>query len=298
MPLISANTIEVACETFGRPDDPGLVLIMGLGEQMVAWPAEFCRMLSDKGFFVIRFDNRDTGLSTKFDSRGIPDLMGAWDAYFKAAPITAPYTLQDMAADVNGLLESMNIGRSYVCGFSLGGTIAQNMAFAFPERMAGMICIGSSTGGRTLPPPKPEAQKAMATPLPESREGFVGHTVSVFRSFSGGSALYDARCRSEIAALAYDRCFYPQGFVRQSVAMLADGSRTERLKNVRLPTLVLQGELDPLAQPEHGRAIAEAVPGAEFAILNDWGHGLDYPELWPSVIQHIVNFRKSHPMEK
>jgi pimeloyl-ACP methyl ester carboxylesterase len=253
-------------------------------------------MLADTGFFVIRFDNRDTGLSTKFESCGLPDLIGAWTAYFKAASITPPYSLQDMAADVNGLLESLNIATAYICGFSMGGMIAQNMAFVFPERMAGMICMGSSTGERTLPPPKPEAQNAMVTPPPESRAGYIEHAVSVFRSFAGGSALYEAQCRAEIAAMTYDRGFYPQGFMRQSVAMLADGSRTERLKQVRLPTLVLQGELDPLVQPAHGRAIAEAVPNAEFTLMADWGHGFDYPKLWPSLIEHIVNFRNSHPL--
>jgi len=251
--------------------------------------------LADRGFFVIRFDNRDTGLSTKFDSYGIPDLFGAWDSYFKATPITPPYSLQDMAADVNGLLEALNIEKSYICGFSLGGMIAQNMAFIFPKRMAGMICIGSSTGERTLPPPTPEAQKAMATPPPESREGFIEHAISIFRSFSCGSPYYDARCRAAIAASTYDRCFYPQGFIRQSVAMLADGSRTERLRKVHLPTLVIQGELDPVAQPIHGKAITESVPNAEFMLLSDWGHGFDYPELWSSLIQYIVDFIDAHP---
>jgi pimeloyl-ACP methyl ester carboxylesterase len=174
--------------------------------------------------------------------------------------------------------------------------IAQNMAFIFPERLAGMICMGSSTGERTLPPPKPVAQNAMATPPPQSRAGFIEHAVKIFRSFAGGSKLYDAECRAEIAGLTYDRCYYPQGFLRQSVAMLADGSRAERLEKVDLPTLVLQGELDPLTQPQHGRAIADAVPGAEIAILTDWGHGLDYPKLWIPIVEHMVNFRNLNPL--
>ena len=298
MPIASTHSIEIAYETFGREKDPALVLIMGLGEQMVAWPTEFCRILADNGFLVIRFDNRDTGFSTKFDACGVPDLMGAWEAYFRGMPIAAPYKLKDMAADVNGLLDSLSIVKAYICGFSLGGMVAQNMAFAFPDRMAGMICMGSSTGERTLPAPTSEAQDAMLAPPPPSRRGFVEYNVSVYRTFSGGSTLYDSSCRTETAAYSFDRGLYPEGFVRQSVAMLADGDRTNRLKRIRLPTLVLHGELDPLAQPIHGRAIAEAVPGAEFAILADWGHGFDYPELWPSVVQHIVNFRKSHPMEE
>ncbi len=295
MSEVSTNSLCVHYETFGLSTDPSIVLIMGLGEQMVAWPTEFCRMLVDQGFYVIRFDNRDTGYSTQFGSCGIPDLFGAWDSYFNATPITPPYSLQDMAADVNGLLEDLNIEKSYICGFSLGGMIAQNMAFIFPERMAGMICIGSSTGERTLPPPTPEAHKAMATPPPETRESFIDHTIDTFRSFSGGSPYYDPCCRAEIAALTYDRCFYPEGFMRQSVAMLADGERTERLRKIHVPTLVLHGEMDPVAQPIHGKAITESVPNAEFGLLSDWGHGFDYPELWPSLVQYIVNFIDAHP---
>jgi pimeloyl-ACP methyl ester carboxylesterase len=294
MPTTSVNSIEIVYETFGQPGDPSLVLIMGLGEQMVAWPVEFCRMLADNGFYVIRFDNRDTGLSTKFDACGLPDLNGAWDAYFKAAPITPPYSLQDMAADVNGLLESLNIEKAFVCGFSLGGMIAQNMAFKFAKRMAGLICMGSSTGERHLPPPRAEAQQTMATPPPQSRDGYIEHAVSVFQIFAGGSPLYEARCRAEIAAMTYDRQFYPIGFIRQSVAMLADGSRRERLEKVRLPTLVLHGELDPLAQPEHGMAIADALAGAQFILVPEWGHGLDYPQLWPKIVEQLVHFRASH----
>jgi pimeloyl-ACP methyl ester carboxylesterase len=234
-------------------------------------------------------------LSTKFDACGLPDLNAAWDAYFKSVPINPPYSLQDMAADINGLLEYLDIGKAYVCGFSLGGMIAQNMAIVFPERMAGMICMGSSTGERELPPPTAEAQKTMATPPPLSRDGYIEHVVSAFRAFAGGSALYDARCRAEIAALTYDRCFYPQGFMRQSVAMLADGSRRERLSKVKMPTLVLHGELDPLAQPAHGKAIADAVANARCIMLPEWGHGLDYPQLWPELAEHLSRFRVSYP---
>ncbi len=290
MPTASSNSIEIAYETFGDLKDPALVLIMGLGETMVAWPMKFCQMLAQKGLFVLRLDNRDAGLSSKFERSGIPDLMEAWLAYYKGDPIASPYTLKDMAADVVGILDHLKLKKALVCGFSLGGMIAQNMAFAFPDRMAGMICMGSSTGERTLPPPKPEAQTAMNAPPPNSKDGFVGHSVSVYRSFSGGSIYFDSRCRREIAALTFDRGLYPEGFVRQSVAMLADGDRTERLRAIDLPALVLHGELDPLAQPVHGRAIAEAVPEARFEMVSDWGHGMDYPELWPVLVEYIFGF--------
>jgi pimeloyl-ACP methyl ester carboxylesterase len=221
--------------------------------------------------------------------------MGAWEAYFRGEPITPPYTLQDMAADVVGLMDTLHLEKASVCGFSLGGMIAQNMAFAFSHRMGSMICMGASTGERGLPSPSPEARSAMLAPPPPSRDGFVGHSVSVYRAFAGGSTLYDAGSRAEIAALSFDRGLYPEGFVRQSVAMLADGDRTERLKKVRLPTLVLHGEADSLAPVAHGHAIAEAVPGARFETLAHWGHGIDYPALWPSLAEHIIRFQKAHP---
>ncbi|NNK85010.1 MAG: alpha/beta hydrolase [Desulfobacterales bacterium] len=293
MPIALTNSINMAFETFGNPEDTCLVLIMGLGEQMVAWPDNFCRILAYNGFFAVRLDNRDAGLSSKFDACGIPDLNKAWAFYYNDTPITSPYTLKDMAADVKGLLDWLKIEKVVVCGFSLGAMIAQNMAFAFPDRMIGMVCMGSSTGARGLPAPSAEAQTVMASPPPQSREDYIDHATSIFKAFSGGSLLYDKKCRAEIAALSFDRCFYPQGFMRQSVAMLADGSRKKRLESIQLPTLVLQGELDPIAQIEHGLAIRDAVPNASFSIISKWGHGLDYPEIWPQLIRKINDWAET-----
>ncbi|MCP3876132.1 MAG: alpha/beta hydrolase [Desulfobacteraceae bacterium] len=290
MSTININSIKIAYEAFGKHANPSVILIAGLGEQMVSWPIEFCQKLSNEGFYVIRFDNRDTGLSTTFDKKGIPDLQKAWEAYFTSSPITPPYSLEDMASDVNGLLEALNIDKAYVFGHSMGGMVAQNMAFKYPERMAGMVCIGSSTGDLTLPPPKPEVQTVMADPPPDSREKFIAHSVLVFKVFSNGSTGYDAECRAKIAEQTYDRNYYPIGFMRHSVAMLADGSRTERLKEISVPTLVIQGEIDPLAQPAHGQAIAGAVQNSKFIQIPNLGHGMDYPELWPIIINHFLNF--------
>ncbi len=290
MPTTTVNSIQIQYETFGKSNHPALLLISGLGEQMAAWPEKLCGMLADNGLFVIRFDNRDTGLSTKLDSLGIPNLQEAWEAYFKETPISTPYTLRDMANDAVGVLDALGIQKAYACGFSLGGMIAQNMAFEFPNRIAGMICMGSSAGDPRMPPPTPEAQAAMMTPPPQTREEYIKHIVSVFKVFSGESKLFDAEGRAERAAQSYDRCFYPIGFARQNVAMLADGDRRERLNRVDAPTLVLHGELDPLAQPTHGKAIAEAVRDANFVVVPDWGHGIDYPSLWPLLTCHLVEF--------
>ncbi|MDM8522229.1 alpha/beta hydrolase [Desulfococcaceae bacterium HSG8] len=295
MPLTS-NSVQIYYETFGKADHPALLLISGLGEQMVAWPEKFCRMLADSDLFVIRFDNRDSGFSTKPDLLKIPNLLATWGAYFKETSISPPYTLQDMAADAVSVLDALEIQKACACGFSLGGMISQNMAFEFSRRLSSMICMGSSTGSLHLPPPAPEVQAVMATPPPQTREEYIRHIVWVFNVFSGGSEFYDAECRAETAAQSYDRCFHPIGFLRQSVAMLADGSRQERLHKVEVPTLVLHGESDPLVQPVHGRAIAEAVHNAELVIVPEWGHGLDYPRLWPLLIRHLADFLKSDPI--
>lgn len=291
MTALSSNGIEICYDTFGKPGEPCILLISGLGEQMTSWPQGLCRQLSDCGFFVIRFDNRDTGLSAKLEDKGIPDLDYAWDAYYNSLPIIPPYTLHDMAADADGVLEQLHIEKALICGFSLGGMIAQNMAHDFPHRVAGMICMGSSTGDLTLPPPKPEAGAAMTTPPPDNREGFIQHSVSVFKAFSGGSGKFSPECRQDVAGTSYDRSYYPVGFMRQSVAMLADGSRTHRLETLDVPTLVMHGELDPLAPVDHGRAIARAVKNAEFTVLPDWGHGMDYPDLWPVIAGRISKFQ-------
>ncbi len=293
MQTLTSKSVQIAYEVFGSQDgSPALLLISGLGEQMVAWPDDFCRLLADSGFFVIRFDNRDAGLSAKLEELGVPDLLGSWAAYFRGETVSPMYTLQDMADDAVGVLDELGIEKSYVCGFSLGGMIAQNMAFGHPDRLHGLICMGSSTGDQLLPTPTPEAQAVMATPPPLLRDEYAAHMASVFETFSGGSKLYSRQCRSETAARSFDRCFYPLGFMRQSVAMLADGSRKERLEKLKMHTLVLHGEMDVLAQPEHGQAIAAAVNRARIVLVPEWGHGLDYPELWPQFKDHFIAFCK------
>ncbi len=284
------DSVEMAYDTFGRPGDTPVILIMGLGEKMIAWLKPFFEMLADNKFFAIRFDNTDTGLSTKFGELEIADVFQAWDAYFNADPIDAPDSFQDMADDVVGLLDRLGIEKAHICGFSLGSMIAQNMSFLFPERTCGMVCMGSSAGHRTLPPPRTEVLNAMALPPPDSRTGYIDHSVSISQTLSGGSPFYDAQCRAEIAAASYDRCYYPHGFLRQNVAMLADGCRTKRLSTIQRPTLVMHGVTDPLSRVGHGRAIARAVPESEIRIQPDWGHGLDFPKLWPPTIQIMTDF--------
>jgi pimeloyl-ACP methyl ester carboxylesterase len=287
MPLIPANHIQIAYETFGKEDGRPLLLIMGIGMQMIGWPDLFCRKLAEKGHRVIRFDNRDTGLSSKMEVDGLPNFPAAEAAYREGRPVPAPYTLSDMAADGIGLLEALHIDRAHVCGLSLGGMIAQTMAIEYPDRLLSLISMESSPGEKDLPPPTPEALKYLLAIPPTEKQGYMEHMGQAFRAFSGGSDGYDEAMERESAGQAFDRAFYPPGFLRQFVARLASGGRKAALASVRTPTLVVHGSHDTLLPPEHGRATAQAVPGAGFLLVDSLGHGLSYPRYWDTLIEAI-----------
>jgi pimeloyl-ACP methyl ester carboxylesterase len=293
MSRVHANGIEIEFDTFGKRTDRPLLLIMGLGTQMIGWPDGFCDKLANEGCFVVRFDNRDAGLSSKMDDAGIPDVMAHIQTVMEGGSIDTPYTLSDMAADAIGLLDTLGIERSHVCGLSMGGMIAQTMAIEQPGRILSLISMESSTGEVGLPEPSPEAQEAMFSFPPKEREANIKHRTGVFRAFSGGSDKFDEKVERELSALSYDRCFYPEGFARQFAAILASGGRKEALKSVSIPTLVIHGAHDPLVPPQHGRATAEAVPGAKLLVVEGLGHGLSYPDLWDEIVQAITAHTKA-----
>jgi pimeloyl-ACP methyl ester carboxylesterase len=243
--------------------------------------------LADNGHFVIRFDNRDVGLSSKIDDGGIPNFMAAQMAYNEDRPVEAPYTLSDMAADGAGLLDALGVAKAHICGLSLGGMIAQTMAVEFPDRTLSLISMESSTSEKDLPPPTPEAMRALLTPPPAEREAYIRHLGQTFRTFSTNSDFYDEIMEKELSALAYDRCFYPPGFVRQYVARLASGGRKKTLGTLQVPTLVIHGSHDALLPPEHGRATAAAMPQAKFHLIDGLGHGLSFPLLWDILVKAI-----------
>ncbi len=283
MPTARANGIEICYETFGEPTDPPLLLVMGLGGQMILWEEPFCEGLAERGFYVIRFDNRDVGLSTKFDEAPVPDIQKA----LEGQAIEAPYTLWDMAADAVGLLDALNIERAHVVGMSMGGMIVQCMAIRFPERLRSMTSIMSTTGAPDVGQPTPEALEALLAPPPASREEAIEQGVRTWRVI--GSPAYP-REEGELRALvarAYDRSFYPQGTARQLAAILATGDRTAALREVRVPTLVIHGEDDPLVPVSGGRATAEAIPGAKLLTFPGMGHDLPRP-LWPQILDAIA----------
>jgi len=204
MEMVSANGIELAVETFGSDGHRPLILIMGLASRLEAWPERFCEMLASNGFWVIRFDNRDIGLSTKLEGSGEPkmQLPGQKKKEHNDSP---PYTLSDMAADTAGLLDALGLKKAHICGLSMGGMIAQVLTIEHPHRVISLTSMQSTLGDPTLPPPTPEAMAAMIQAPPAQREAYIASSISVFRAFSGNSTLYDESAQAEIAAASYDR---------------------------------------------------------------------------------------------
>ncbi len=287
MPKIIANNIEIEYDTFGDPTSNPLLLIMGLGAQMIFWEEEFCELLVNQGFFVIRFDNRDVGLSTKFEEAGVPDIMKLVIAAQRGEKIESPYTLEDMADDAIGLLDALKIDKAHICGASMGAMIVQVIAVRYPSRVLSLTSIMGSTGNPDLPQPKQEAMKVLLTPAPTEREAYIEESVKRWRVPYGTGFPFDVKRRRKMAARAYDRSFYPQSFARQLAAVLASGNRKPTLASIKVPTLVIHGGDDPLVPVEGGKDTAEAIPGAELLIINGRGHSLP-PETWPQIVDAIA----------
>jgi pimeloyl-ACP methyl ester carboxylesterase len=284
---VEANGIEIVYDTFGEPSAPPMLLVMGLGGQMIAWDDEFCAALAAQGYWVIRFDNRDVGLSTRFDQAGVPDVLAMMQAQAQGEAIQAPYTLRDMADDAIGLLNTLEIESAHVVGISMGGMIAQTMAIHHPDRVRTLTSIMSSTGDPDLPPPRPEAVATLVTPAPTDREGYVENAVKTWRVLDGPGFPFDEERTRERAERAFDRGPSPEGMMRQLAAVMASGSRKEALQSVAIPTLVIHGDADPLVQVECGIDTANAIPEAESVIVEGMGHSLP-PVVWPQIVGAIA----------
>jgi len=270
MPTAQANGLSICYETFGKPGDAPLLLVMGLGAQMTMWDPVFCQALASQGFFVIRFDNRDVGLSSKIEGGPAPDFAKA----MTGDTSSAAYTLWDMADDAVGLLDHLGIEGAHIVGASMGGMIVQSMAIRHPRRVLSMTSIMSTTGALSVGQAKPEALGALMATPPASREEAIEQMVRTFRII--GSPAYpadEAELRRQAAA-DYDRCFHPQGQARQMVAIIASGDRTAALGKVTTPTLVLHGEADPLVALSGGEATAAAIPGAKLLTFPGVGHDM------------------------
>jgi pimeloyl-ACP methyl ester carboxylesterase len=270
MPNVTANGLTIEYETTGDPDRPAILLVMGLGAQLVYWQDEFCQALAARGFHVIRYDNRDVGLSTKTEGPP-PDVMAA----LQGDTSQATYTLVEMAADGIGLLDALGVGAAHVVGVSMGGMIAQNMAIHHPDRVLTLCSIMSTPNGdMSSDPASPEANAVLLRPPPRSREEAVAQALEAARVVgSPGFAVDEDQIRAR-AALSYDRCFYPLGISRQLCAIIASGDWRPSLAKLEVPTLVIHGGADPLVRPSWGRATAEAIPGAELLIVDGMGHDL------------------------
>ncbi|MDX1797692.1 MAG: alpha/beta hydrolase [Candidatus Lokiarchaeia archaeon] len=286
MPKAKANNIEIEYDTFGDPSARPLLLVMGLGSQMISWDERLCKMFVDKGFYVIRFDNRDAGLSTKFEEAGDPDLLKEVMAYQKGEKISPPYTVEDMANDAVGLLDALNIEKAHICGASLGGFIVQVIALNHPTRVLSLVSMMSSTKNNLSPDAKPEAMQVLMKPSPIEREAYIKQSVENWRIVYG-SLPYPEDLYRERSAAAYDRAFYPQGMKRQMLAVLAAEDRCSKLGSIKVPTLVIHGADDPLVPNKLGKETAECIPGSELLIIEGMGHSLPEP-IWSQLVEAIA----------
>jgi pimeloyl-ACP methyl ester carboxylesterase len=279
--------LELEYDTFGSRDYPAMLLVMGLGSQMVHWDENFCRLLAEHGFFVVRFDNRDVGLSTKLEAAGRPNVPQAYMDAGMGRPVTAPYRLWDLADDAIGLLDELEIDRAHVVGVSMGGMIAQEMAVAHPSRVLTLASIASTTGEPGLPGPTPAAQAILLEPPPRDRAAFIDRALRVYRVIGSPGFPRDEDRIARIAGMAFDRSFYPVGFARQLVCVLASGSRKKKLAAVHCPTVVLHGADDPLVPVACAKDTAASIPGAELVIIEGLGHELA-PGAWPRIIDVLA----------
>jgi len=279
--MVTANGIELCYETFGDPDGEPLLLVMGLGAQLIVWPVELCEGLADRGFFVIRYDNRDVGRSTKLED-GPGDFLSSFVAATQGEPVEVPYRLTDLAADGAALLEVLGIDSAHIVGASMGGMIAQAIAIEHPARVRSLTSIMSTTGERDVGQPTPAAMERLLTPPPTTRQEAIDSGVDT-RRFLGSPDAFDEELARVAIAESYDRCFYPAGTARQLLAIVASGSRAEGLRQVTVPTLVIHGDIDPLVTPSGGQRTAELIPGAALLMLEGMGHDLPPAYLGPIV---------------
>ena len=291
MPNIRANNIDIYYEENGPADGPVILLVMGLGAQMIAWPDEFIHGLVSKGYRVIHYDNRDVGMSQRMEGAKAPHLV--W-TMFKARiglPVRVPYTLGDMAADGIGLLDALGIDKAHVVGASMGGMIVQLMAANHPERTLSMTSIMSSSGKAGLPGARPDIQRQfMVKRSPDaSREEAVAFGAALVSAFSFPDPARPENAHAEMTAKAFDRGYYPVGTRRQLLAIIADGSRVDRLKTIKVPTLVVHGGADPLVPKEGSEDIARHIQGARLEIIDEMAHDLP-----PSQVGRMVDLIAGH----
>jgi pimeloyl-ACP methyl ester carboxylesterase len=277
------NGIELCYQEMGDPDGEPLLLVMGLATQMVAWSEGFCQLLAERGFRVIRFDNRDIGRSTKLGDAGLPGRLDM----LVGRRGTAPYLLRDMAADTFGLMDHLGVESSHLVGASMGGMIVQSAAIQQPGRVRSITSIMSTTGSRRVGHPSYKTFGLLLGHPPKEREAAIERVVKTFRVIGSPGYPFEEERIREIAGISFDRGHSPAGIARQLHAITASGDRTPALRQLDVPALVIHGKNDRLVNPSGGRATAEAIPGARLKLVDGMGHDLPRA-LWPTFADQIA----------
>lgn len=292
MPRLSGNGVELEYDE--RGEGPPVVLIMGIGAQMILWPEPFVERLAAAGHRVIRFDNRDIGRSTWLREMGVPPIGTTMARWAFGLPVAAPYTLSDMAADTVALLDGLGLEAAHLVGASMGGMIAQTVALEHPARVRSLTSIMSSPGSRAHAVGDPRALLSLLGPAPRDREQAGERFLELVRVIGGPHIPPEEEPTRALGRLAFDRGSNPAGFLRQMAAILASGDRSAALRGLRTPTLVLHGAADPLIPPRAGRATAALIPGARFELINKMGHSLP-PAVWPRLVALIAGHVQRAP---
>lgn len=294
---IKANGIDIEVQDSGNgagDTRPVVLLIMGLGLQLVAWPQALLHLLDEAGYRVVRFDNRDIGLSQHFDALGKPNIVWAGIKHKLGWKVRPPYTLDDMAADSIGVLDALGIDKAHVVGVSMGGMIAQRLTLAAPDRVASLTSIMSSSGARGLPQADPRLLRVLfSRPANGSRAAIVAHFVRLYQAIGSPGFPTDEAELVKRIGMSVDRNYHPAGTLRQMVAIAADTTRADALSRIAKPTLVLHGLADPLLPPAHGEDTARRISGARFATIAGMGH--DLPQgVVERLMPHMAPFLLAH----
>ncbi len=297
MPKANANGIQIEYETFGDPSNPALLLIIGLGAQLIYWQKEFCRQIADTGYYVIRFDNRDSGLSTKFEGLTAEEILEKIGALFMGQAVSVPYMMEDMVNDAVGLLDALNIDKAHICGMSMGGMIAQTLAINNLSRALSLISIYSQCGDRPEYTATQEVTEIMMEPVPKEYDAYIDY-MHRFHKLTWGTGLpYDFDFHQTLIDKAYKRSVCPEGSGRQYLAIKTQKDRANDLGNLKIPALVIHGDEDPIVPIVAGKDTAAAIPGAEFMVVKGMGHVIPnlnayWDDIKDAMLEHMAKVQE------
>ncbi len=288
----SANGLQITYDSFGDPADPVMILIMGLGTQMIHWSDQFCKLLASKNLRVIRFDNRDIGKSTWMIDCPVPSMWAFIGNSLFRKKVNAPYLLDDMADDTLALMDALNINKAHFAGASMGGMIAQCIALKAPSRVSSLTSIMSTTGNRSLPKAKTRISAKLLKPLAKDIDEYVAQSLKVWKMLHGEHFPYEHERVEKVIRESRQRGFNPAGVARQLSAIIDSPDRTLGLQQLQMPSLIIHGDIDPLVPMECGIATAAAIPGSTLKIMEGMGHTLPV-QLWPQIVDDISELTKA-----